>query len=384
MENPLKKYIDKIKTGKKEEIKEAQKQIEKYWHEVYIPDRPRGEKEFSVFVEEIKNFDKIQDIDRKAKFISTLKWPFLVIGREYFEDFSEFILKYIQHPSGKIRQAVINVCFYLVIQVTWGVKGGDKECFFDEEKKKNIMLFGRFVDKAEALLEKYYEPRFRPYKYISSLPPSVYKSLQKLIIEQILRSKNYEDIYNEYKVNSVTRERISDYYYDAMEATEFEDYDYAIKLLEKAIEIDEHYVEAYVGLVIVYELKEDKETAKKYVDIAFDKTKRVFPEWPERMPWGVIENRQYMRAIQSKASLDLELLNDKRQAKELYGLLLKMNPNDNQGIRFLLAGLYVGLSREDIDRMTIEGNKKQNWEELDNLLEEQNKIHKFWEPPRFD
>ena len=55
-----------------------------------------------------------------------------------------------------------------------------------------------------------------------------------------------------------------------------------------------------------------------------------------------------------------------------------MNPGDNQGIRFLLAGMYVGLTGKDIDRMTDEGNTKQDWSKLDNLLKEQNKIHKFW------
>jgi len=380
MNNPLEKYIHTIKTGNKEEAKEAQKQIEKYWH-----DRKKDKKDFCVFLDEIRKFEQIKDIDCQVKFIGALKWAFWAIGEENFKEFSEFILKYIQHPSGKIRQAIINACSPLVFKITLKIKFEDeKGSTKGKTKKEDLMRFGRFVDEVIRLIEKYFEPKYRRYKYVSSLPPGVYKSLQKLISEEILRSEYQESLYNEYKMNSVTRERISDYYYDAMEATEAGDYGYAIKLLEKAIEVDKFYVEAYVGLAIVYELKNDKETAKKYADIAFTETGRIFPEWPETMPWGVIENRQYMRAIQLKAGLDLELLNDKKQAEELYRLLLKMNPGDNQGIRFLLAGLYAGLSGDDIDRMTVEGNVKQNWDELDNLLIEQNKIHKFWEPPKFE
>lgn len=173
------------------------------------------------------------------------------------------------------------------------------------------------------------------------------------------------------------------YYYDAMEELSFGDCGAAIRLLRKSIEIDEHYVEAYVGMAIAYEQKNNKKTAKKYADKAFEKTKLVFPKWPKEMRWGIMENRQYMRAIHLKACLDLELQNNEKQAKELFKLLLKMNPGDNQGIRYLLAGMYVGLSGQDIDDMTDKGNAEQNWDDLENLVMEQNKIHKFWDPPEF-
>jgi hypothetical protein len=44
----------------------------------------------------------------------------------------------------------------------------------------------------------------------------------------------------------------------------------------------------------------------------------------------------------------------------MYKLLLRLNPNDNQGIRYILAGLYEGLTEKDIDMMFQEGNQKQN------------------------
>ncbi len=73
MQNPLKDLIEVIKTGSREEVKEAQKQVEKFWHNVYIPKRKEGRKAFLIFFEEMKNFDKICDIDHKAYFINTLK-----------------------------------------------------------------------------------------------------------------------------------------------------------------------------------------------------------------------------------------------------------------------------------------------------------------------
>lgn len=64
-----------------------------------------------------------------------------------------------------------------------------------------------------------------------------------------------------------------DYYYDAMEELEFGNIEGAIRLLRKAIEIDEHYVAAYVGLSIAYEYKGNKKKIAEFTERAFTETK---------------------------------------------------------------------------------------------------------------
>ena len=196
--NLLKNLIEIIKNGSREEVKEAQKQVDKFWHEVYVPKRKEGKKAFLTFLEEVKKFDEIQDIDHQAYFINTLKWPLLAIGEEYFEEWAKFILKYIQHPSGKIRQAILSAADYLILDIVVDLRfdSNQKISQADKERvKKNKARFGWFVYTVENLLEKYDEPRFHRYKYISSIPPSVYKSLEKLIVEVLLRSEYYEKLY---------------------------------------------------------------------------------------------------------------------------------------------------------------------------------------------
>ena len=70
--------------------------------------------------------------------------------------------------------------------------------------------------------------------------------------------------------------------------------------------------------------------------------------------------------------------------KKLFRLLLTLNPNDNQGIRYLLAGLHAGLTGDDVDALFDKGNKMQNWDEFERLIETQNAIHTFWKPPLED
>ncbi len=177
---------------------------------------------------------------------------------------------------------------------------------------------------------------------------------------------------------------INDYYYDALElsgggAREIKE---ALKLLNIALEMDKDYVQTYIGFVCVYSAAGDKKRAEGFVKIAYEKTLKKFPKWPKRMEWGYMSNRAYMRAIQYMGDLHWDN-GEKEKAIKLFRLLLKLNPGDNQGVRYEIAALYAGLNGEDVNRMTDEGNEKQDWSEQENLVMEQNKKHKFWKAPRY-
>ena len=73
----------------------------------------------------------------------------------------------------------------------------------------------------------------------------------------------------------------------------------------------------------------------------------AYPRWPRHLSWGEIENRPILRIIQMRALLDHGDGNLK-EAEQLYRVLLKLNPSDNQGIRYLLKGLKAGLSPDEI------------------------------------
>jgi tetratricopeptide (TPR) repeat protein len=62
--------------------------------------------------------------------------------------------------------------------------------------------------------------------------------------------------------------------------------------------------------------------------------------------WGILETRPYMRARQGLA-LCLWESGACDEAVSHYRELLRLNPNDNQGIRYLLIGCLLTLGRED-------------------------------------
>ncbi|OGZ65341.1 MAG: hypothetical protein A3C50_01405 [Candidatus Staskawiczbacteria bacterium RIFCSPHIGHO2_02_FULL_43_16] len=180
-------------------------------------------------------------------------------------------------------------------------------------------------------------------------------------------------------------EHTGDLYYDAMELLDGSrsGAKEALKLLEKALELDLNYVQTYIGFVQAYGSLGDKIKARENIKKAFELTQEQFPKWPKEMPWGDIDNRAYLRAIGWMAD-EYADNGKKSEAEELYRLLLKLNPNDNQGIRYTMAGLCAGISGREINKMFDEGNKKQNWDKLRDLVKEQNKKHKFWKEPKYD
>jgi tetratricopeptide (TPR) repeat protein len=62
--------------------------------------------------------------------------------------------------------------------------------------------------------------------------------------------------------------------------------------------------------------------------------------------WGLLETRPYMRALAGKAN-SLWRLKRGDEAIKAYQELLRLNPGDNQGIRYILVDLFLDLKRDD-------------------------------------
>ncbi|MCX6810411.1 MAG: hypothetical protein NTY30_01575 [Candidatus Berkelbacteria bacterium] len=201
MAKGLQKLIEIVKTGTREEVKQAQKEIENFAHRHGMTDNNHQDENFKVFLVEIEWFDQISNLNHQCYLISSLKWAFFALGIKYFDEFTNFILKCIQHPSGKIRQSIIKASDWLMMSINVDYIFYPQKNPTDEDKKKiavDQLKFCQFVDKVGELSEKYYLPKYKRVKYISSLPVGEYKSIQMLLTEVLLRSYGYERIYDDY------------------------------------------------------------------------------------------------------------------------------------------------------------------------------------------
>jgi len=84
----------------------------------------------------------------------------------------------------------------------------------------------------------------------------------------------------------------------------------------------------------------------KLIEEAYDRALCLIVDengkWPKRMSWGFLENRHIMRVIERYAYISWEE-NSPELALEIYRKLLRVNINDNQGARYAILALRMGL-----------------------------------------
>lgn len=162
-------------------------------------------------------------------------------------------------------------------------------------------------------------------------------------------------------------EQAQEFAHDAMEATGR----LQIKLARRALSISEDCADAHV---ILGDASSNVETARDWYQRAVDAGARALG--PDRFAslagefWGHLETRPYMRARLALAQTLFDL-GQRSQALDHYRELLRLNPNDNQGVRWLLlpALLEDGLN-EEAGRLLAqyEGDLQATWPYAQALL----------------
>ncbi len=125
-----------------------------------------------------------------------------------------------------------------------------------------------------------------------------------------------------------------------------------VQLARRALEISSDCADAYVVLA---EAARDVAEAKGLYEQGVKAGERALG--PETFKhdvghfWGIIETRPYMRARQGLAEVQW-ILGERQQAIEHLTEMLRLNPNDNQGLRYILANwLLVEHQDEALGRL---------------------------------
>lgn len=135
----------------------------------------------------------------------------------------------------------------------------------------------------------------------------------------------------------------------------FEAYEQSVtkgkKLVKQALELDPNNADAYNYLASI---EKDIDKAIKMFENAIkagEKTlgKKFLKEEKGHF-WGMLETRPYMRAKAGLADC-LYAKKEVDKAIEIYEGMLELNPNDNQGIRYLLSTLLLG--KDDLTKFEL-------------------------------
>ncbi len=179
----IKFFFNILSSGSQLEIREAKKEIKKFWNknnEVF------GKSKIIIF-KIIDNFNSINEAYHKAAVISGMDLFFLALADNHFIKLKDFIVKSIQHPDGRVREAARKTSDWLYCSLTSRAEPfvyPEKKLLSVKQKKDQKIAcqqYFEFVNELEILIDEYDDENEKA-EYINEMKPSVNKSLQMLLV----------------------------------------------------------------------------------------------------------------------------------------------------------------------------------------------------------
>jgi tetratricopeptide (TPR) repeat protein len=159
---------------------------------------------------------------------------------------------------------------------------------------------------------------------------------------------------NEYQFTEYVRYEEGDDFEDALEILRSGNYETAAHLLRAFIRRSPYHIDSYHHLGIIETDLGHRRRALKYFEMGYRIGLRSIPEnFSGRLRWIHLENRPFLRAAHGYG-LALEQERRHLEAVDVYEQILALNPDDNQGIRYLLPSLYLEAQAPQKARAALE------------------------------
>lgn len=126
-----------------------------------------------------------------------------------------------------------------------------------------------------------------------------------------------------------------------------------LKEMYRLLEIDEEFCDPYLTIAEILFYKGKNQEADEILRTAYERAVVTIADskgrWPKEMPWGYLENRHLMRAIEEYG---MHCWKEEKidEALEIFHRLLRCNPNDNQGMRFNILAIRLGLDMDEWEK----------------------------------
>jgi len=142
------------------------------------------------------------------------------------------------------------------------------------------------------------------------------------------------------RAQAVNRESIESLFDQGMEHWWADDRRRALPVFRRVLKHDPQHADAHNHLGIASLDAGKLKQAEEHFRAAAEAGGRSLEHDGKRVPWACLENRPYLRALGNLA-LTLAAQRRWRDALSLHEELLRLNPDDNQGVRFLIGLEYL-------------------------------------------
>lgn len=155
----------------------------------------------------------------------------------------------------------------------------------------------------------------------------------------------YSDLKSEGKFDwNKSYQKIFDRYYSAVELYQSGNINQALSKFRYILRKKSDFVPAINEIAWYYTERYNFVKAKEYYETALNLCNSKIPDDFEGIvPWHFFENRHYLRTLQGYGIMCMKSL-EYENALALLEKNYRLNPNDNQGIRYLLGDVYLFLN----------------------------------------
>ncbi len=140
------------------------------------------------------------------------------------------------------------------------------------------------------------------------------------------------------------RFKVNEMYWDFLESGEAEDIKKSIKILKNIIKKDPDFFDPYVTLHEYYLEDEEKHKAVQILQEGYRRAIDLIMldgRFPDELPWLALENRHIIRMLFNFANF-LWMVEEKKEAMNIFQLLLHSNSDDNIGARYAIVAILEG------------------------------------------
>ena len=176
----IKECFNIILSGNKDDSRLAARRVRKLLYS-----SRSGRDQFNDIANLVDNaphkYTKISEDWRKENFVVAISVIYYLHNREEQPDFLfSWFFQLLQHPNGVIRYAVVRMFTNELGPLTVHLRVPDYRSKKLEPEQSNNILHTLFMS-LNGLLSALFEPKYKKYKYIDSLPTSPYKSVQMVL-----------------------------------------------------------------------------------------------------------------------------------------------------------------------------------------------------------
>lgn len=171
--------FDVIVNGDKEESRKAARGVKKLLHSSKSREKYN---EIKSIIENAPNeYENIIEGWRMENFVVAVSVLYFLHGKENEPDFLfPWLLYLLKHQNGNIRNSARHMIENELGPLTFHIRCPEYKHSKSKSKKSDHILLGLYLS-LNKLLGDFWEPKYKKYKYVDSLPACPYKTIQLIL-----------------------------------------------------------------------------------------------------------------------------------------------------------------------------------------------------------